>query len=181
MKRPASTTNLLAASRQGDLAAWRQLLQRWLPSVAAYLGARLRRIDVIDDLLISTAKEAWCHLDPSLTAEDFPRWLRKMGATVALRWHRRHPTEALSAPLPPELLAAAGEHVTQLVRLDQAIAQLEPLQRMTIEQRFRGQLNGPELADVLHCQADQLQPLLQQALQSLATRLASDPPEPADS
>lgn len=174
MRADATFARLLAASCDGDLAAWRMLLQRWLPSVAAYLGARLRRVDVLESLLVETATEAWRHLDPAVTPAEFPRWLRRMAASVALRWHRRHPDEELERPLPDAVLQAAGTRAEAVQRLDAAMGSLSAEQRMAVEQRYRGGLQGADLAEVLHCSPEQAEQLVHQAVLALALALESD-------
>lgn len=168
-----SDQDLLEASRADDKAAWRQLMERHLPSLGAYLGARLRRPDLIDDLLAKTVCAAWRHRDTCTSSDDFARWFRKMGANIALRWHRSHPQEPLCADLSEEQLANTTVAAPVLRQLDQAIGQLETTQRMAVEQFFRGGLRGAALAAVLHVDEGTAQELVARGLAELDAQLGA--------
>jgi RNA polymerase sigma factor (sigma-70 family) len=169
----ASDSELVAAAREGDLAAWRRLMERHLPALGAYLGARLRRPEVVDELLLDAVEMAWNYLDELDGDVDFPRWLRKMGANVALRWHKAHPNESLAEVLSDERAAQADGDSKLIRKLDAAIGSLKPDQRMAIEQRFRGGLQGQPLWEALHVDPAAGRMLLEEALESLDHRLGN--------
>lgn len=138
-----SDGELVRAAQNGDRLAWELVIGRHAERLAAYLGARLRRPDVVEKLVADTILMAWKHLDDIEAADGFAPWFRRLGANLALRWHKQHKGESLVGDLP-------GTGDEQLRALDRALGQLPEAQRLVLEHRFRGGLRGVELAEALH-------------------------------
>ena len=171
MDDPRTDRELVEAVRQGDHQAWRKLIERHLPPLGAYIGARLRRPGVVDEILEEATKSAWKHLDNLGDADEFPRWFRKMGANVAMRWHKMNPDEPLAEIISLERASRAEADPDLIRKLDAAIGRLHPDQRMAIEQKFRGGLSGERLWQTLRVDPQEGRELLRQALRSLDRRL----------
>ncbi|MFW5846246.1 MAG: RNA polymerase sigma factor [Planctomycetota bacterium] len=174
MTATGTDAELIDRARQGDRAAWRALLERHLPALGAYIGARLRRPEVVDDLLVEASALAWRHLDTLQDAGDLPRWLRKMGANVALRWHKSNPHESLAAVVGTDRIRRGSPDAVDadgIQALDAAIGRLKADQRMAIEQRFRGGLRDAALWEVLHVDGVEGLELLHTSLRALDRQL----------
>jgi len=166
---------LVERARQGDRDAWTALVRRHAPRLAAYLGARLRRPSVVERLVEDAIVLAYRHLDEVDASEGFAAWFRRVGAHLALRWYREHREEALTEPFPAERLGTATavmEQAARMERLETALGALTDAQRMAVEQRYRGGLEGEDLSEVLHCDAAKSTRVLEDALAALERTLA---------
>lgn len=146
-------SELVTEARAGDHAAWATLCRRHVPRLAAYLGARLRRPEVVDQLVGETVVAAWLQLPGLDDPAGFAAWFRRTGAGLALRWARAHPDEMINAPW-SEQRAGGGEQV-DLAQLDRLVGELEETARMAIELRWRGGLAGSALAAALRCSSEE--------------------------
>jgi RNA polymerase sigma-70 factor, ECF subfamily len=159
--------SLVVAAQHGDLAAWSTLCVRHLPRLAAYLGARLRRPEVVERLVADVVAGAWKHLPELENPADFAAWLRKVGGNLALQWSRKHPDEPVAAPFPAVRCGGDAELAARMVRLDAALGALPDAQRMLLEQHFRGQVDLDTLAAGMHLQREGVEALLDEALVAL--------------
>jgi RNA polymerase sigma-70 factor (ECF subfamily) len=159
--------SLVVAAQHGDREAWSTLCVRHLPRLAAYLGSRLRRPDVVEKLVAEVVAGAWKHLPELEHPADFPQWLRKAGGNLALQWSRKHPQEPLAAPFPEARCGGDQTLARRMVRLDAAIGALPDAQRMLLEQHFRGQVSLDELAASMHLQREGVEVMLDEALVAL--------------
>lgn len=158
---------LLQRSRNGDLEAWRSLIQIHAPRLAAYIGARLRRPEIVDKLVADTVYVAWKHL-PDLEQDDkFASWLRRMGGSVAMSWYKRNHGEGISGEFPVGRVSGDPD-ASRLAALDRALGKLPEKERMALEQRFRAGLRGEELADVLHASLEDIDLLVDKSLEHLS-------------
>jgi len=148
---------LVAEALAGDHAAWALLCRRHAPRLAAYLGARLRRPDVVDQLVGDTVVSAWAQLPGLENPGDFAAWFRRTGAGIALRWAREHPDEMLTAVW--STTRHGGGDQVELARLDHLIGELEEAERMALELRWRGGLMGADLAAALRCTPEEAERL----------------------
>ncbi len=164
---PRGDADLVAEARSGDHAAWASICRRHAPRLAAYLGARLRRPDVVDQLVGETIVAAWLRLPELADPEGFAAWFRRTGAGLALKWARAHPAEVIAAPW------SRGGFEAGLDRLDQLIGGLEEAARMALELRWRGGLSGPELAGALRCPVKEAERLADEAEGELLRRWAA--------
>ncbi|HEX3132965.1 MAG TPA: sigma-70 family RNA polymerase sigma factor [Planctomycetota bacterium] len=159
--------SLVVAAQHGDLAAWSTLCSRHLPRLAAYLGSRLRRPDVVERLITEVVAGAWKHLPELENPADFPTWLRKAGGNLALQWSRKNPSEPVAAPFPMSRCGGDTELAGRMTRLDAALGKLPDPQRMLLEQHFRGQVELEALAASMHLQREGIEVMLDEALLAL--------------
>lgn len=162
---------LAERAREGDREAWELLASRQAPRLAAYLGARLRRPEVVEMLVSESIYAAWRKIGDLEDPADFAAWFRRIGANLALRWHSKHKHEKLVGGFPIERCAGDDALVAEMLRIEAALAKLEEGDRMALEQRFRGGLQGIELAEALHRGEDEAEQAVEQALDRLAARL----------
>lgn len=146
---PRSDAELVADARGGDHAAWAALSRRHAPRLAAYLGARLRRADIVDHLVGETLVAAWLRLGELAEADGFGAWFRKTGAGLALKWAREHPEAAIDAPIPAERLPAG--QAESVSKLDRLVGGLDEAHRMAIELRWRGGMSDESLGLAMRC------------------------------
>lgn len=161
-----SELNLVHAARNGEIEAWRSLLDVHAPRLAAYIGARLRRPEIVDKLVADTIYVAWKRLPDLEDASTFASWFRKLGGSVTMRWYKRHHDEGISGAFPVERVPSEFA-APALAALDKAMGELPEKERMALEQRFRAGLEGEELAEVLHIKKADAERLLDKALQHL--------------
>ncbi len=149
--------DLVVEARAGDHAAWSALCRRHAPRLAAYLGARLRRPEIVDQLVGETVVAAWQQLAGLENPAEFAAWFRRTGAGLALRWAREHPSETIAAEWTP--LHSGGGDPDSMARLDRLIGGLDEAKRMAVELRWRGGLSGSELAAALRCTPEEAERL----------------------
>ena len=159
--------SLVVAAQHGDLDAWSTVCARHLPRLAAYLGSRLRRPEVVERLVAEVVAGAWKHLPELENPADFPAWLRKVGGNLALQWSRKNPGEPVAAPFPATRCGGDVELTARMVRLDAALGALPDAQRMLLEQHFRGQVELDALAAGMHLGRDAVETMLEEALVAL--------------
>lgn len=140
---------LLAAARLGDHSAWAELARRHAPRLAAYLGARLRRPEIVDGLVGEALVAAWLRLAEAPDAGECAAWLRKIGGGLAMKWAREHPDAAIESPIPPGRLQSTS--AVDITRLDQRIGLLDESQRMALELRWRAGMDDAALASAMRC------------------------------
>lgn len=138
--------------------------------MAAYLGARLARQAVVEKLVGDAIVAAWRKLPELQDPSEFPAWLRRIGANLAMRWRSDHPDEALQEPFPAEL-CADGEQIERMRRLGEAMGRLPDAERIALEQRFRGRLDGAALGEALHLDPAAIPAAIERALASLDREL----------
>lgn len=163
---------LAAAAQAGDMSAWAELARLHAPRLAGYLGARLRRVDVVDRLVEEAIYAGWRNIADYPADGDFAPWFRRIGAGLALRWHKRHKDERLTGELPAERCADDADTLVMLRRIDQALGKLPEKRRMALEQRFRGGISGPVLAEAIHCTPGDEAAVVDEALDALLAALA---------
>lgn len=164
--------DLVAEARSGDHAAWATLCRRHAPRLAAYLGARLRRPEIVDQLVGETIVAAWLQLPGLDDAGAFAGWFRRTGAGLALRWAREHPDEMIAAPWPgPE--GGGEQDRADVARLDRLVGELEETARMAVELRWRGGMRAAELAAALRCTPEEAERLADSAESDLLERWAA--------
>jgi DNA-directed RNA polymerase specialized sigma24 family protein len=164
---------LLHLAKTGDHAAWSGLCRRHAAPLAAYLGARLRRPAVVDQLVGETLVAAWANLSECADGAAFPAFLRRAGATVAMKWAKDHPQEAIDEPFPADRLPASMvEDVKGVTRLHGILATLGEQHRMIIELHWRGGLEGESLASAMRMTPAAADGLLAEAEAALLGQLA---------
>lgn len=163
-----SDAELVRAAQDGDHLAWELLVGRHVARLGAYLGARIRRVEVVDTLVAETIYAAWRHLAELVDPTTFAAWFRRIGAAQAMKWHKVHKDESLVEPFPTERCQDASE-VAEMRRLERALGELSEAHRLALEHRFRGGLDGEELVEALHVEhADQAKRQVGEAFVALA-------------
>jgi RNA polymerase sigma-70 factor (ECF subfamily) len=164
---------LLQLAKDGDHAAWSSLCRRHAAPLAAYLGARLRRPAVVDQLVGETLVAAWTHLGECAEGGAFSAFLRRAGATAAMKWAKEHPEEAIDEPFPADRLTASRvEDVEGVTRLHGILATLGEQHRMIIELHWRGGLAGESLASAMRMSPAAAESLLAEAEGAVLGQLA---------
>lgn len=153
--------DLVAAARAGDHAAWAELVRAHAAGLAAYLGARLRRPEVVDGLVVEAVVSGWASLPAMPAGEAFDTWFRRIGGAIAMRWAREHPGEAIEGLPDPARLPA--EHAEAITELDRRVGALPENERMALELRWRGGLSGDALGAALRLPAEQAEALADRA------------------
>jgi len=158
---PRSDAELVGDARNGDHPAWAALARRHGPRLAAYLGARLRRPDIVDGLVGETLVAAWLRLGELSDPAGFAVWFRKTEAGLALKWAREHPDAAIDASIPTARLPAG--QAESLDRLDRLIGALDESHRMALELRWRGGMAGDALGTAMRCPVETAEKLADEA------------------
>lgn len=161
---------LVTRARGGDREAWASLCRLSAPRLAAYLGARLARQAVVEKLVGDAIVAAWRKLPELQEPAEFQSWLRRIGANLAMRWRSDHPDEALLEPFPADR-CADQDQVERMRRLSEAMARLPEAERIALEQRFRGRLEGSALGTALHLEPAAVPAVIERALASLDREL----------
>ncbi len=167
MDASVSDADLVRQARGGDHSAWRSLVLRHSPVLAAYLGTRLRRPTVVERLVATTIVAAWRSLGELKDDQDFAAWLRRLGGSHAMAWHQSHPGEPLDELLPANRRGIDPPLAARLGRLDRAIGVLSEEHRKILELHWRGGLDQAALAASLHLDPNHLQAALETALAAL--------------
>lgn len=170
----ASDDELLDLAQRGDREAWNLLVERHAPRIAAYIGARLRRPEVVDTIVAESIFYAWRHIDDCESGEEVPAWFRRIAAKLALRWHSKHKGESLVADFPVERCAGDTELERSMTALEAALGKLPEPMRMALEQRFRGRLQGEALAEALHKEPAEAEAAVEEAMAKLNDLLDQD-------
>ena len=164
---------LVGQCMKGSREAWHQLLQRHGDHIAAYLCTRVRRHHLVEQLVVDTAVAAWRHLGEwNANEEDFPAWLRRIAAGVAVRWHRRNPNEPLTETYPLDL-ARNMKEAQAFDRLEKAMDTLSRTERTLLEQDSRAGLRVDAMAAVCHISPSEVAALKERALERLAAAYAA--------
>lgn len=158
---PRSDAELVGDARGGDHGAWAALARRHGPRLAAYLGARLRRPEIVDGLVGEALVASWLRLGELTDPSGFAAWFRKTGAGLALKWAREHPDAAIDAVIPASRLPV--ERAGEVARLDRLIGALDEAHRMAIELRWRAGMTGESLGTAMRCHPDAAERLADEA------------------
>ncbi len=165
---------LVTRAQGGDRAAWSELCTRHAPRLAAYLGGRLRRPQIVDKLVAEVIAGAWKHLVDLARPSDFPAWFRRVGGNLTLQWCRKHPDEVLGEPFPSERCGGDTALHQRMDDLESALNALSDPQRMALEQHIRGGMDLAALSEALHLEPAAVQALLDEALLALGRQLGTE-------
>jgi len=163
-------TTLLTRARSGDRTAFASLMRICAPRLAAYLGARISRPQIVERLVGEAIVQAWGRLAEAEDPRQFPAWFRRIGAGLAMQWKSDHPGESIKEPF-PESRCPDPVQLARMRKLQDGLLKLAEPERMALEQRFRGSLQNEALAEVLHCDVGKAQELVERALAALGRHL----------
>ncbi|TXH06893.1 MAG: RNA polymerase sigma factor [Candidatus Moraniibacteriota bacterium] len=90
-------TVLIEAYRSGNEAAFKQLLDKHIGSVYAFVFQLLRDRTVAEDIVQETFIKAWRHLDRYDTARPFRTWLFAIAKNAAYDWLKKKRSLPFSA------------------------------------------------------------------------------------
>ncbi|MEM9355724.1 MAG: RNA polymerase sigma factor [Pseudomonadota bacterium] len=132
-------SNLIAAARNGDEDASRQIIERFQPMLSTQMSRFSRDRNVVEDLVHDVFVEALLSLASFKGKSPFEHWLRKIAVRVGYRhWKRLSRekerleiirTEAACTTSEPEQQSAAVEARDQL---DVMLAKLSPRDRLVL-------------------------------------------------
>jgi RNA polymerase sigma-70 factor (ECF subfamily) len=140
--RTDSTSELVAAAREGDRAAFGRLYDRYGRMVHGVLMARVPRDDV-DDLVQEVFLKALGRLRSLRDPRAFGGWVAAIARHVAVDLARRRP----EASELHDDLAAPASHEGEAHRVLRLIRALPEAYRETLALRLIEGLSGPEIAE----------------------------------
>jgi RNA polymerase sigma-70 factor (ECF subfamily) len=167
---------LLRQAQTGDRDAFGTLYQLHVDTVRRYVAARMRDRDrdAVPDLVQDTFAAALEELDAA--HHDVVGWMIGLAAKVCTRhgWRQRsHLRAVLTLGEHQRSLAATAPEVPHLGRqlVAQALAGLDPQQRLTVQLRFLDGQPQQTTADIMDCSRWTVRRREQQALVFLAAAL----------
>jgi RNA polymerase sigma-70 factor (ECF subfamily) len=163
---------LVARARQGDLAAFEQLAERYLPEAyrlaAAMVGPDDAR-DVAQDSLVA----AWRELPTLKHVDRFESWLRSIvmnRARNTLRRRRRHPTVALIDSHATAMVHEPMAATERRLEVQDALDGLSSEQREVLALHYLVGLPIREVAEVLGLREGTAKSRLHSGLMALRAR-----------
>jgi RNA polymerase sigma-70 factor (ECF subfamily) len=169
---------LLRMAQAGDRDAFGQLYASYAHTVRRYVTVRMRDRDhdAVPDLVQDTFCVALQELDRA--HDDVEGWLIQLAAKVCTRhtWGRRRYLRAALTTGEHERLRAAGVADPEPNRatrafIAQALAGLDPLQRLTLQLRFLDGQRHETTARIMGCSMWTVRQRQRRALRQLAARL----------
>ncbi len=164
--------------RQGDRAAFSELVKRHQRSVFFVVWRYVRNEEDAKDLTQAAFVKAWQNAEGFRGDASFKTWILRIASNLALNFVRdrgRWPSDQFDdehgdrAPSAGELLANAEESD----RLRQAVETLPTRQRQVVELRVQEGLSFKEVADVVACSEDAAKANFHHALKRLRSVLGS--------
>ena len=154
--------HLIAQAQAGDATAFDALMQRYAEPVYRLALRMLGSEEEAEDVQQETFIHAYRHLRAFRGEASFGTWLYSIAARVCLsrrrRNHRRPPTSSVEEGMltshpreDPEGRLLSREHTE---RVQRALAQLSPADRLLIILKFIEGLSHEEIARILHCSVE---------------------------
>lgn len=183
-RRPVSVeaVALLRMAQAGDRDAFGQIYLSYSHNVRRYVAARMRHRDpdAVLDLVQDTFAAALEELDRA--HDDVQGWLIQLAAKMCTRhtWGQRRYLRAALTTGEHERLRAAGvadpapNHATRDL-IAQALAGLDPRERLTLQLRFLDGQRHETTARIMGCSLWTVKQRQRRALRQLAARLAGNP------
>jgi RNA polymerase sigma factor (sigma-70 family) len=143
-------------------------------SVYAFLAYRLRNRERAEDLTQSTFERAlgsWSRFDPRQASER--TWLLVIARNLLIDVHRRQREDPVAEVDDRSLPTVEGPEQSLGIspQLMTALAELSDRDREVIALRFGGDLNGPEIAELMGLSLANVQQILSRSLRRLRTLL----------
>jgi RNA polymerase sigma-70 factor (ECF subfamily) len=147
-----SESVLVILARQGDDAAFAQLVRQRQSSVRGLLRRLSGDAALADDLAQDTFIQAWQNLQALRTPEAFGAWLRQIAVNVWLRYARRKRIQL--EPFDDSLIADYDQRSkhrapdAHLIDLEMALDRLRPAQRLCVVLAYAEGMSHAEIAGV---------------------------------
>ena len=152
--------------------------QMW--SVFGFLGYRVRRREVVEDLTQTTfekALRAWGRFDPSRASAR--TWLLAIARNVLIDYYRRdgawreEPIGQDDEAVGPDGAVPGPEPLGPSPELERALDTLGQRDREVIALRYGGDMTGPEIAELTGLTLANVQQILSRSLRRLRSELES--------
>jgi RNA polymerase sigma-70 factor (ECF subfamily) len=172
---PADEAGLVARVAQGDRRAFDALFRRYRPRLHRYLGAHLRRPELVDEIVNDTMLVVWRRARAFDVTSRVSTWIIgiavRTGLKAAARARRNAAVEVHeqgASDDTPEHAASRGERGR---RLRAAMASLSPEHRAVLELAYFQGLSCREAASALGCPVDTVKTRMFHARRRLRTLL----------
>lgn len=179
---------LMLLVRQGDVAAFTQLVDRWKQPVTGFVFRLLPDADEAEDIAQGVFIQLWKTASRYERQARFSTFLFTIARNLCLneiRRRTRHPAESLDAKLEPQGETAPGQfpdagqvpadEETQrhelVTKVDEALADLPEKQRVALALCREGDLSYEEIAGVLGTTVPATKSLIHRAREILKLRL----------
>lgn len=173
----ADDTNLVAAARRGDRAAYGQLYDRYARMVHGILLARVPPGEV-DDLVQDVFLQAMPRLGSLREPERFGAWLAAVARNRASDFYRRtKPTAELTETLPDDQIADRAATSAEMAQAEAILAVIRALPdayRETLILRLVEGMTGPEIAARTGLTPGSVRVNLHRGMQQLREKLGAD-------
>jgi RNA polymerase sigma-70 factor, ECF subfamily len=164
---------------QGNLGAYVDLVKRYTAQVAALCRTRVRRPEVVEDLVQETFMRGLDNLATLREPERFGFWLYAIARNLCRDWLNdpQHQHLALDAAAPPEAPESGDERLDRTAHLKQCIRQLPAELREVVEIYYSGgRVTYQEMADRLGVSFGLVNQRLTQARRQLRACMERDVP-----
>jgi RNA polymerase sigma factor (sigma-70 family) len=174
LRRPAIHSPVHALTMDRAQTDFERVYDEHLSGVYAFLVYRLRNRERAEDLTQSTFERAlrsWSRFDPRKASER--TWLLVIARNLLIDDHRRQREDPVAVVDDRSLPTMDGPEQSLGVspQLMTALAELSDRDREVIALRFGGDLNGPEIAEMLGLSLANVQQILSRSLRRLRTLL----------
>jgi RNA polymerase sigma-70 factor (ECF subfamily) len=176
----AHDAELVGRAAGGDAEAFRLLTVRYYRPVTGFVFKRVRRPDVVEDLVQETFLEAWRSLTAGRRPDYFSSWLFGIAHNCCGKWLRRKRPALFAPDEAPELVAAPSEaslreeqeeQAKKLARLEAGLSELPEETRRLLEMKHRGNKTCEQIAGELGKPVGTVKSLLARTYKLLRARL----------
>ena len=185
---PDDDAALMLLVRQGDVAAFTQLVERWKQPVTGFVFRLLPDADEAEDIAQGVFIQLWKTASRYERQARFSTFLFTIARNLCLneiRRRTRHPAESLDARLEPEGESVPGQFPDAgqvpadeesqrrelVTKVDEALADLPEKQRVALALCREGDLSYEEIAVVLGTTVPATKSLIHRAREILKLRL----------
>ncbi len=151
----AEDAELARRTAAGDAEAFRRLTQRYYRPVGGFVLKRVRRPDLVEDLVQETFLEAFRSLKAGRLPDHFSSWLFGIAHNCCGKWMRRKRPFLFDPSAAPELGATPSEadlreeeeeQRKRLEELDRALAGLPEVTRRLLKMKHQGEKTCEQIA-----------------------------------
>ena len=172
--------NTLAVRARVDEDAFNELYRHFFPRVYNFIYARMKNVDLADDVVSITFMKVYENLDNyNPTKAAFSTWIFRIASNAMMDHYRRTQShgevewdETIDPPAPefrePEAQALIEDGKAELLR---AIDKLNERERRIVELKYFSDMGNKEIAEVLGISANNVGVVLHGALKKLKKHL----------